>query len=209
MTGRWFNVAPGITVSERTIRANPHIPNPVGSVKATLTVRPSARLAVRPIFEQPANSQLGRWLAAHTVRFPSTILHSRQAPTMDFSTTHPNVSPELTRQTFDGDDPNWAIAVKQPAPTVVQDLTPSAPPAAKAADLARASTVFVPREPTSFAEAGLREPQVEALVLKFLLNTGGNTGREIAEQIALPFAIVQLLLQRLKNDQLEIGRAHV
>ncbi len=85
---------------------------------------------------------------------------------------------------------------------LTQDAAPAATPAATPADVATASTAFVPREPTSFAEAGLREPQVEALVLRFLLHTGSNTGREIAEQIALPFAILQALLQSLRNDQL-------
>lgn len=108
----------------------------------------------------------------------------------------PTISPP--QNTFDGDDPNWAIAAKQPAPkpapgTVPQHAEVSAKP--KQPD-------FVPREPGSFRDAGLRSAQVEALVLKFLLNSGGATGREIAQQLALPFGVTEGLLQTMKFDQL-------
>ena len=105
------------------------------------------------------------------------------------------------QDTFDGDDPNWAIAAKQrivPQPSASQPDSPAvteSPRPQQACD-------FVPREPTSFSEAGLREPQVEALALKFLLNTGGVSGREIAKQIALPFGVLEPLLMRLKSEQL-------
>ena len=43
---------------------------------------------------------------------------------------------------------------------------------------------------------------VESLVLKFLLARGDATGREIADQIKLPFILVNELLRAMKNDQL-------
>ena len=125
---------------------------------------------------------------------------------MEFTSAQAGLPSGLARETFDGDDPNWAIAAKQPAPVTPPSFTRDASQAA-IAPVAGKSKSFVPREPASFQEAGLRGAQVEALVLKFLLNTGGNTGREIAEQIALPFGIVEPLLRSLKMDQLVVYRS--
>ena len=66
---------------------------------------------------------------------------------------------------------------------------------------------FFPVEPKSFRGAGLTNSEVEALVLKFLLSRGDATGREIAEQIRLPFILLSELLLNLKNDQLIVHRA--
>ena len=123
-----------------------------------------------------------------------------------------NLSPQSgipSPQTFDGDDPNWAIAAKQPPPArpVQTPVAPPQPQYATAPPTPKSSKPqFTPREPLSFRDAGLREPQVEALVLKFLLNSGGNTGREIAQQLALPFGIMEGLLQVMKLDQLIVYR---
>ena len=46
---------------------------------------------------------------------------------------------------------------------------------------------FIPTEPTSFHAADLSDSEVETLVLKFLLARGDAAGREIAEQVKLPF----------------------
>ena len=82
-------------------------------------------------------------------------------------------------------------------------LTPAPAPAHESdkAEAADANT-FVPRAPDSFLEARLTETEVEALVLKFLLSRGDATGRSIAEQIALPFRLVDELMVELKRDQL-------
>jgi len=61
---------------------------------------------------------------------------------------------------------------------------------------------FLPIEPESFADAQLTESEVEALVLKYLLARGDITGRDIAEQIKLPFVLIDELLRSMKNDQL-------
>lgn len=61
---------------------------------------------------------------------------------------------------------------------------------------------FVPTEPKSFREAGLTDTAVESLVLKFLLARGDATGREAADQIKLPFLLIDELLRNLKNEQL-------
>jgi hypothetical protein len=66
---------------------------------------------------------------------------------------------------------------------------------------------FVPREPASFQQAGLSESEVEALSLKFLLARGDATGREIADQVKLPFVLVDRLLRQMKSDQMVVHRS--
>ena len=54
---------------------------------------------------------------------------------------------------------------------------------------------FVPQEPASFQAAGLNDSLVEALALKYLLARGDSTGREVADQLKLPFVLIDGLLR--------------
>lgn len=63
---------------------------------------------------------------------------------------------------------------------------------------------FVPLEPSNLDDTGLNEAEVESLIIKQLLINGERSGRDVARQIRLPFSIVQLIMQRLKN-QLLVG----
>jgi len=65
---------------------------------------------------------------------------------------------------------------------------------------------FAPVEPDSFRDAGLTDSEVEALAMKFLLARGDATGRELADQIKLPFVLINELLRGLKNNQLVVHR---
>ncbi|MBC7855016.1 MAG: AAA family ATPase [Pirellulaceae bacterium] len=65
---------------------------------------------------------------------------------------------------------------------------------------------FIPIEPVSIREAGLTDTEVESLILKYLLARGDMTGREIAEQIRMPFILLDQLMRQLKLDQLLIYR---
>ncbi|MFN0019322.1 MAG: AAA family ATPase [Pirellulaceae bacterium] len=65
---------------------------------------------------------------------------------------------------------------------------------------------FIPLEPNSTRAAGLTDTEVESLVLKYLLARGDMTGREIAEQIRMPFILLDQLMRQLKLDQLLIYR---
>jgi predicted ATPase with chaperone activity len=65
---------------------------------------------------------------------------------------------------------------------------------------------FLPTEPTSFRDAGLTESEVEALALKYLHARGNVTGRNIAEQIRLPFALVDEMMADMKDAQLVVHR---
>ncbi len=65
---------------------------------------------------------------------------------------------------------------------------------------------FIPTEPLSFAEAKLSESEVEDLVLKFLLARGDASGRDIADQIKLPFLLLEEMLRQLKLEQWVVHR---
>ena len=65
---------------------------------------------------------------------------------------------------------------------------------------------FMPKEPETFDDAGLTETQIEELIMKFLLARGDAQGRQVAEQIKIPFALVDPLLRRLKQEQMVIYR---
>lgn len=73
-------------------------------------------------------------------------------------------------------------------------------------ETASTDDAFIPKEPESFDEAGLSDSEVEALIMKFLLARGDANGREIAEQVKLPFMCVDTLLRDMKNQQLVCHR---
>ena len=86
-----------------------------------------------------------------------------------------------------------------------------AQPAATGAPSAAASTPdvvdeFVPIEPVAIRDAGLTDSEVEALIMKYLLSRGDCTGREIADQIRIPFILLDPLLRQLKFDQMLVYR---
>lgn len=58
-----------------------------------------------------------------------------------------------------------------------------------------------PREPESLEEAGILDTTVEQLVLKFLLARGEVEGRQVADQIKIPFRLVEPILEWLKMEQ--------
>ncbi|MFH5804102.1 AAA family ATPase [Alienimonas sp. DA493] len=61
---------------------------------------------------------------------------------------------------------------------------------------------FFPTHPESLEETGLPLPEIEALVLKILLNRGPTSGRDVARQIRLPGGLVAGYLRDLKKANL-------
>jgi predicted ATPase with chaperone activity len=61
---------------------------------------------------------------------------------------------------------------------------------------------FKPAEPQSIAETGLTSEEIEKLILKYLLARGSGNGRRIAQQICLPFSLLDPLMKGLKQEQL-------
>jgi predicted ATPase with chaperone activity len=65
---------------------------------------------------------------------------------------------------------------------------------------------YLPLQKNSLAEMDLSESSVEELVTKYLLNRGDATGRAIANQVRLPFIILDTMLRRMKEDQIVVYR---
>jgi hypothetical protein len=65
---------------------------------------------------------------------------------------------------------------------------------------------FVPIEPKSFREARLTDSEVSALSLKYMLARGEATGRDIADQVKLPFLLVERLLSEMKQERLLVHK---
>ncbi len=87
----------------------------------------------------------------------------------------------------------------------VRSLT-SVPPAAEPAPAAEHAAGFLPPEPNSFAAANLTTSEVESLILKLLLARGDVSGRQIADQLCLPFGLLEELLRQLKSEQVLVHR---
>jgi predicted ATPase with chaperone activity len=66
---------------------------------------------------------------------------------------------------------------------------------------------FFPTEPQSLQATGLVLEEIEALILKYLLNCGAAAGRQIADQVKLPFGLVSPILQDLKTQMIVTHRA--
>ncbi len=65
---------------------------------------------------------------------------------------------------------------------------------------------FFPIEPQTLEATGLTLSEVEGLILKYLLNCGSATGRHIADQVKLSFAVVNPILYQLKSRLLVLHR---
>jgi hypothetical protein len=76
------------------------------------------------------------------------------------------------------------------------------PPAATVASNEPDENVFYPVEPSNWAETQLNESEVEALCLKYLLACGSATGVTVADQVKLPYKLIEGLLHQLKTDQM-------
>jgi hypothetical protein len=135
--------------------------------------------------------------------------------------TDENLLARLARGDADGDDSFLSLTASEPEYEEQEDeqlneLLSRINKIADSPDGSRASAavveapdlddLFVPVEPESFAEAGLTETEVEALALKYLMARGDASGHEIADQIRLPFVLVDELLRQLKIDQLVVHK---
>ncbi len=61
--------------------------------------------------------------------------------------------------------------------------------------------VWRPIEPESMEVAGVNESILEAIVYRYLQNVGEAEGRRIADQVKLPFRMIEPLMTRLKMEQ--------
>lgn len=58
-----------------------------------------------------------------------------------------------------------------------------------------------PGEPLDLLAGGINETLLEAIVYRLLINIGESEGRKVADQVKLPFRLVEPLLTRLKMEQ--------
>lgn len=107
----------------------------------------------------------------------------------------------------EGDDP-WLAIAQQGSPGRSPSAAAEQPPAAPGPSRAPAERAgpFVPREPDTLEESGLSQSEIEALVMKYLLNCGAATGRQISEHLRLPFRLMERLLRQLKEALLVVYR---
>ena len=70
-------------------------------------------------------------------------------------------------------------------------------------------TDFLPEAPTSLRQAGLSEAMMEELICKYLLAKGEASIRDICDQVAMPFNLVEQVVTALKAEQVlgYIGQA--
>lgn len=115
---------------------------------------------------------------------------------------------------------NPASNTASPSMNASPPMPSAPPPAPSAASPANANTKqcsfgrindsrdepFTPLEPKSLAEAGVSESLVEELVVKYLFARGEAPGKSIADQVKLPFLLIEPVLNRLKYEQLTAYR---
>jgi predicted ATPase with chaperone activity len=61
--------------------------------------------------------------------------------------------------------------------------------------------VFHPSEPQTLEETGISPVMIESLICKYLLQTGATGGRRIANQLCLPFGVLEMVLTALRARQ--------
>ena len=67
--------------------------------------------------------------------------------------------------------------------------------------------VYHPAEPSSLEETGVSPVVIEMLVMKFLLQVGSSSGRDVAKRVCLPFAILEDLLLALRSRQMLVHKS--
>ncbi len=138
------------------------------------------------------------------------------------SAPNENLLAKLARGDVDAADPFFHLGASEPEQEEQEDEKLNAllarlhqkmadPSAAEEAAPARVEEclpedAFLPIEPESFAQAGLTDTEVEAIVLKYLMARGDASGHEVADQIHLPFVPIDQLLRQLKTDQLVVHK---
>jgi predicted ATPase with chaperone activity len=74
-----------------------------------------------------------------------------------------------------------------------------------------ADDVFQPAEPQSLEQTGISIIVIETLILKYLLQIGSTSGRDIAQHLCLPFGVLEDVLLALRSRQVLVhqGQAAV
>ncbi|MEM7782768.1 MAG: AAA family ATPase [Planctomycetota bacterium] len=94
-----------------------------------------------------------------------------------------------------------------PFPGAIPPVTSAAIPttgnsAMSVEDTFNPDSEFIPRQPKSLKEAGLNSNDLFPLILKYLFLQGFNSGKQISNQLKLPFQLILPVLETLKADLL-------
>jgi len=104
----------------------------------------------------------------------------------------------------EGDDPWLAIAQQGSVGPAVAPAIES--PRITPREPVPTSGPFVPSVPETLEDSGLRPSEIEALVMKYLLNCGAASGRQIADHLRFPFRLLERILRQLKEALLVVYR---
>lgn len=66
---------------------------------------------------------------------------------------------------------------------------------------------FRPAEPKSIEETGISAALIENLILKYVLLIGSAAGRKVADNVCLPFGLLEPIFQSLRQRQLVVNSA--
>jgi predicted ATPase with chaperone activity len=83
----------------------------------------------------------------------------------------------------------------------------SAPPGGGLLASLLSEDAFRPAEPHTVEETGLTATAIENLLLKYVLLIGSASGRQIADNLCLPFVILEPIYQSLRQRQLLVNSA--
>jgi len=114
---------------------------------------------------------------------------------------------------LEGDDPWLAIAQSQSGRPAQNDHAAADDSSSAAEDhppgdrLTSEDGEFTPIAPTSLEAVGISRSEIESLMLKYLLNCGPTSGRNLAEHIRLPFRLIERLLRQLKEALLLVYKS--
>ena len=75
------------------------------------------------------------------------------------------------------------------------------PPAERRETSKSSSEGFVPRQPRTMREAGIPPVMVEKIIMRFLFQVGIETSRKIANQVKLPYKVIEPMLKQLRQDK--------
>lgn len=78
------------------------------------------------------------------------------------------------------------------------------PKSSHTAPRTQSAKAFTPQVPRTLQDAGLTESEVSALVLKYLIHRGVESGGRVAKHIGLCYPVVEQVLRQLKNDKLVV-----
>ena len=98
--------------------------------------------------------------------------------------------------------PVQSTAASRPALARDGELTSSSSSEA----ILAAGNRFLPAAPRSLEETGVRQTEIESIILRLIRLRGTATGMDIAQHIGLPFPLVEKVLHTLKNERLLVFR---